>query len=90
MLPVNCVLDRDHPHKIGEIGYDKSGKPVLTVLCRRHDTISSCSMMTLLQAWRELACGDEQALQTQLTRLRKAALDLETDLADLQRSKRVG
>ena len=90
MLPVNCMIDKVQPHRVGAVGYDVYGKPILTVLCRRHDTISSCSMMTLLQTWREMARGDEKMMQAQLTRLRKAVLDLETDLEDMKQEKIAG
>ena len=88
MLPIFCAHEREHTHKVGEIGYSTDGKPVLLLHCRRHRQESQCQLPYLFQAWRDLAHGDEALLQAQITRFKKAVLDLETDLEDVQQQKK--
>ena len=82
-LPVFCVREEEHPHNIGNVGLNLYNTPVLLLWCRRHKMDSSCSASTLLQAWRDLVRGDRAAMQAHLTSLKKAVLDLETDLEDM-------
>lgn len=85
MLPIFCTQDKEHPHKVGMIGFNDYGIPIISVQCHRHhNKISMINLATMLQSWRDLLSlhGDIQAIEVFQSRLKKALGDLEADLQD--------
>ena len=84
--PINCPGMKDNenrPYRIAEIGVDRHGHLAVFLWCRLHGKPHSCKLEQMLQSWREMLAGDEQALQSYKATLKRALVNVEADLEDL-------
>jgi len=83
------MQDATSPHGIAKVGIDDYHQAIILLLCRRHRARKSvCSLGNLLQGWRELCKDDAKATQAYLTQLKKAVLDVESDVEDGQEQQK--
>lgn len=87
LFPVNCANNPAKPYKIGKIGLDDASNPVLHLWCKRCSDEHACRLEQMLASWRQMLEGNEQAICSQIARLKKAIRDLEADLEDIQETK---
>jgi hypothetical protein len=87
---INCSENVKDPYKLGKIGIDNQRKPVLLLWCRRHRIEHACSLAQLLQSWRGMAEGDQQALLSQQGILQAALAKIQADLEDLEQQQAAG
>ncbi len=84
--PINCVQTKK---KLGKLGFDDHGKPVLWLWCKEHRIEHICTFASILQSWRGMLAGDRAATLAYLGLLKKAVGDIEADLEDMQEQSEV-
>ena len=83
-FPINCTVNQQRPNRIAKVGLDDHRMPVLFLWCKRCRTEHKCSLGQLLQSWVEMMAGDKQALTFQQGLLKKALMDVQAALDDLE------
>lgn len=82
--PINCTVNKTKPARLAKVALDDHYTPVLYLWCKKCRTEHKCSLGQLLQSWRDMAKGNQQAIARQQDLLKTALAHLQEDLDDLQ------
>lgn len=89
-FPINCTVNKLKSAKLAKVALDDYHKPVVFLWCKKCRTEHKCSLTQLLQSWRDMAKGNQQAIVQQQDLLKTALAHLQEDLEDIQQQEAAG
>lgn len=85
--PINCSVNKDRPARLAKVALDDHHTPVVFLWCKKCHIEHKCSLGQLMQSWLEMMSGDKQALVFQQGLLKKALVDVQTALEDMEQKE---
>lgn len=88
--PINCTINKLKPAKLAKVALDDHHAPILLLWCKKCRCEHKCSLPNLLQSWLGMMQGDKQALVFHQGQLKKALVDVQAALEDLEEQEAAG
>ena len=89
-FPINCSVNKDRPARLAKVALNDHHVPVVFLWCKKCRTEHQCSLSQLMQSWLEMMSGDKQALIFQQGLLKKALVDVQAALEDMEQPEVAG
>lgn len=87
---INCTVNKINPAKLAKVALDDHHVPVVFLWCKKCRIEHKCSLSQLMQSWLEMMQGDKQALTFQQGLLKKALVDVQMALEDMEQQEAAG